>query len=188
MAFMTDTPASLLERLRLPHEQQAWSRFVALYTPVIYFWARRIGLQESDASDLVQDVFIVLLKKLPGFTYDRQGSFRAWLKTVTLNHWRAKRRLASARRTTGQPLPEPAAKEAEAFWEQEYRERLVGQALRLMQNDFEPNTWQACWQMVVDGRPAAEVARKLGVSVGTVYAAKCRVLARLRQELAGMMD
>jgi RNA polymerase sigma-70 factor, ECF subfamily len=185
---MTETPASLLERLRMPEERQAWNRFVALYTPVIYHWARQMGLQESDASDLVQDVFTLLLKKLPEFTYDRQGSFHAWLKTVTLNHWRSKRRLASTRREAGGRLPEPAAKEAEAFWEQEYRQHLVAQALRVMQSDFEPNTWQACWQLVVDGLPASQVAKKLGVSVGTVYASKCRVLARLRQELAGLMD
>ena len=57
-----------------------------------------------------------------------------------------------------------------------------------MQTDFEPKTWKACWAMVVEDRPAAQVAEELGISVGTVYAAKCRVLARLRQELAGLLS
>jgi RNA polymerase sigma-70 factor (ECF subfamily) len=185
---MTTTHVSLLERLGRPHERQAWERFVELYTPLLWSWARQVGLQESDASDLVQDVFILLLEKMPQFTYDRHGSFRAWLKTVTLNKWRETRRRASARREGG-PLPDQGAGDGpEAFWEAEYRRHVVGQALRVMQADFEPKTWQACWEMVVDGQPAARVAAKLGVRVGTVYAAKCRVLARLRQELAGLLD
>jgi RNA polymerase sigma-70 factor (ECF subfamily) len=186
---MTATPVSLLERLRQPNQQEAWDRFVALYTPLIYGWARRVGLQESDAADLVQEVFTTLLAKLPGFVYDRHGSFRAWLKTVTLNQWRASCRKTAARREQGGTPPDVAAPdELEAFWEGEYQRHVVGQALRIMQADFEPNTWRACWEMVVDGLPAARVAQKLGVSVGTVYAAKCRVLARLRQELAGLVE
>jgi RNA polymerase sigma-70 factor (ECF subfamily) len=57
-----------------------------------------------------------------------------------------------------------------------------------MRTDFEAKTWQACWDVVVDGQPPANVAERLGVSVGTVYAAKCRVLARLREELTGLVD
>jgi len=186
---MTATPVSLLERLRQPNDPEAWGRFVALYTPLVYTWARRVGLQESDAADLVQDVFTLLLQKMPHFVYDRQGSFRAWLKTVTLNQWRANCRRMAARHEEDVPPPDLAAPDdGEAFWETEYRQHVVGQALRVMQTDFEPQTWQACWAMVVEGEPAARVARKLGVSVGTVYAAKCRVLARLRQELEGLMD
>jgi RNA polymerase sigma-70 factor (ECF subfamily) len=190
---MTGTPVSLLERLRQPDDHAAWDRFVALYTPLIFAWARQVGLQESDAADLVQDVFTLLIQKMPHFVHDRQGSFRAWLKTVTLNHWRANcRRAANRMQGSGAstaPLPEPVAtNELEAFWEAEYRQHLVGQALRIMKADFEPKTWQACWEMVVDDQPAALVAQKLGISVGTVYAAKCRVLARLRQELSGLVD
>jgi RNA polymerase sigma-70 factor (ECF subfamily) len=186
---MTATPVSLLERLRRPNEPEAWGRFVALYTPLIFTWARRVGLQESDAADLVQDVFALLVQKMPHFVHDRQGSFRAWLKTVTLNQWRANCRRAATRREGPGPLPDVAAPdELEAFWEAEYRQHVAAQALRVMRTDFEPQTWQACWEVVVDGQPAAQVARRLGVSVGTVYAAKCRVLARLREELAGLVD
>jgi RNA polymerase sigma-70 factor (ECF subfamily) len=67
---MTRTPASLLERLRQPFEPEAWARFVALCTPLIYSWARHLGLQEQDAADLVQDVFVTLLQVLP--------TFRSW--------------------------------------------------------------------------------------------------------------
>jgi RNA polymerase sigma-70 factor (ECF subfamily) len=186
---MTGTPVSLLERLRQPDEGEAWGRFVALYTPLLYSWARRVGLQESDAADLVQEVFTVLVQKLPDFAYDQHRSFRAWLKTLTLNKWREGRRRAGARREQPQGLAEPAAPDQlEAFWETEYHQHLAAHALRIMQADFEPQTWQACWELVVNDRPAAQVARELGLSVGTIYAAKCRVLARLRQELVGLVD
>jgi len=85
---MDTTPGSLLERLRQPGQPEAWRRFVQLYTPLLFHWARRLGLQEQDAADLIQDVFLVLARKLPDFTYDRRQSFRGWLRTVTLNKWR----------------------------------------------------------------------------------------------------
>src|SRR5438093_11617398 len=84
---MNTTPVSLLERLHQPNEQQAWEQFVELYTPLLYHWARRTGAQPTDAADLVQELFLLLLRKLPEFTYDRQRSFRAWLRTVAHNHW-----------------------------------------------------------------------------------------------------
>jgi DNA-directed RNA polymerase specialized sigma24 family protein len=77
---MTTTPASLLERLRQPFDQESWGRFVALYTPLIYSWGRRVGLPDPDAADLVQDVFTTLIEVLPSFTYDRQKSFRRWIE------------------------------------------------------------------------------------------------------------
>lgn len=185
---MTSTPVSLLERLRHPVDQEAWSRFVDLYSPVIYSWGRQVGLKESDAADLAQDVFTILVQKMPSFAYESGGSFRAWLRTVTLNKWRENLRRHAARREGGGPVPDLPTREADSFWDGEYRQHVIAQALRVMQADFEPQTWKACWMMVVDGQPAAQVAAQLSLSTGTVYAAKCRVLARLRQELAGMLD
>jgi RNA polymerase sigma-70 factor (ECF subfamily) len=187
---MNTTPASLLERLRAPHERDAWDRFVELYTPFLYYWARRIGLQESDASDLVQEVFSVLLQKLPEFSYDRGRSFRAWLRTLTLNKWREKQRRAGGRREEGDDaLPHLAGTDpAEEVWEAEYQQCLVRRALEIMQREFQPATWKACWAMVVEERPAAEVAAELGLSPGAVRSAKFRVLSRLREELEGLLD
>jgi RNA polymerase sigma-70 factor (ECF subfamily) len=187
---MNTTPSTLLERLRQPDPHDAWERFVRLYTPLLFSWARGIGLQESDAADLVQDVFTALLQKLPEFTYDRHRSFRAWLRTVTVNKWRETQRRAAATLVTGvENLAELAgAAPEDAFWETEYRNHLVGHALELMRADFEPTTWKACWEFVVSGRPAAAVAAELGTTVDVVYNAKSRVLRRLRQELDGLMD
>ncbi len=78
--------------------------------------------------------------------------------------------------------------DAEGAWEAEYRELLVARALELMQDEFQPATWKACWEVVVAGRPAAEVAAELGLTIGAVYAAKSRVLRRLRRELDGLLE
>jgi RNA polymerase sigma-70 factor (ECF subfamily) len=187
---MNTTSASLLQRLRQPDEQAAWERFVQLYAPLLSCWARRLGLGEADADDLVQDVFTTLVQKLPEFRYDPRKSFRGWLRTLLLNRWRDQARRQGAARVGGHQavLETLAAPEEEAFGEAQYRQHLVSLALRLMQAEFAPATWKACWQHVVEGRPAAEVARELGIRVGSVYVAKSRVLCRLRQELQGLFD
>lgn len=187
---MTRTPASLLERLRHPFDPEAWSRFVTLYTPLIYAWARRAGLQEQDALDLVQSTFVTLLRVLPGFSYDRNQSFRRWLRTVTLNTWRNTLQRPDNRPRKGAEgidlLQVPD--DLESAWESEYRQHVVARALSVMRADFQEATWKAYWEVVVTGRPAADVAAEFGMTVGAVYAAKVRVLARLRQELEGLLD
>jgi RNA polymerase sigma-70 factor (ECF subfamily) len=185
---MESTSASLLQRLRQPADEQAWARFVDLYTPLLFHWARRSGIGEAEAADLIQDVFCALLRKMPGFAYDPQRTFRGWLRTVLLNQWRTK-----LRRRAEQALPADDPRLAEdgaqaQLAEQEYREYLIKRALQVMQTDFQPLTWQACWQHVALGRPVAEVAAELGMTIKAVYLAKARVLRRLREELGGLWD
>ena len=185
-----DTSASLLERLRQPSEQDAWARFVQIYTPLLFYWALRAGFQESDAADLIQEVFAQLVVKLPEFTYDRHKNFRAWLRTVTLNKGR------EIRRRAGVSVPLQVADldnmaesaESDSLSDVEYRQHLVGRALQLMQAEFPASTWKACWETTVCGRPTVEVAAELGIRPDAVYVAKFRVLKRLRQELAGLFD
>jgi RNA polymerase sigma-70 factor (ECF subfamily) len=188
---MDQTPISLLERLRRPGERGAWDRFVEIYTPLLWSWAGRTGLQASDAADLIQDVFVTLLRTLPEFRYDSSRSFRSWLRTLAGNRWRDLcRRRAAAGRQGREPLPEELAgpDPGEEVWEEEYRKHLATRALRLMQAEFQPATWKACWRIVAEGRPPAEVARELGITLAAAYAAKARVLHRLREELAGMLE
>jgi len=167
----------------------AWGQFIRLYAPLIFHWGRRAGLQPDDAADLVQDVLATLLKKLPDFQYDRGKSFRAWLRTVTMNHWRDR-----LKRRATRPLPRHDAGLAgedllDQMIEREYRQALTGRALRLMQAEFQPRIWKACWKHAVEGRPpAAAVAAELGMTAGGVYAATCRVLGRLRTAPDGRLD
>jgi RNA polymerase sigma-70 factor (ECF subfamily) len=187
---MYTTDPALLERLRRPGQPEAWTRFVALYTPLLHYWARHHGLENQDAEDLVQEVLTLLVQTLPGFAYRAHGSFRSWLYTVTLNKLRdrTRRRALPITRGSGQLTRAADSYDAAWFTEEEHRQYLVRRALEIMRREFEPTTWKACWEFVAAGRPAAEVAAGLGISQKAVYMAKYRVLRRLRQELAGLLD
>ncbi|HZZ80248.1 MAG TPA: sigma-70 family RNA polymerase sigma factor, partial [Gemmataceae bacterium] len=155
-----------------------------------FSWTKRLQLGDHEATDLVQDLFVVLVEQLPRFVYDGRGSFRAYLKTILLNRWRNHlRRRATEKIDHGLSVNEVVAGHAlPEFEEAEYRAYLVGRALALMQDEFQPATWKACWEFVVNSRPAADVAAELGLSINAVYLAKSRVLRRLREELAGLVD
>jgi len=184
---MNTTNASLVERLREPSAAEAWERFVRLYGPLLLHWARKLGLRDQDAADLVQDVLVVLVRKMPEFQYQPNRTFRGWMRTVLINKWRDRphRGPAAPLDSAIQPVAIPEDDDLE---EREYRLYVLGRALRMMADDFEPATWQACWETVVAGRPAADVAAELGITVNALYLAKSRVLGRLRRELAGLLD
>jgi RNA polymerase sigma-70 factor (ECF subfamily) len=187
---MNTTSVSLLEQLRHAPDEAAWTRFVHLYGPLLFRWARQAGLDEADAGDLVQDVFVILLKELPRFQLDPAHSFRAWLKTVVLNRWRNQvKRQARAPAHIGDGfLADVPAADNSLFEEQEYRRQLLLRALELLRDEFQPATWKAFHEHGMNGRPAAQVAAELGMTDGAVYAAKCRVLGRLREHLRGFLD
>ena len=186
---MIPTSPTLLQRLKNPADHEAWTRMVFLYTPLLQEWARRSGAKGPDVNDLVQEVFVILLRELPRFDYDLNGSFRGWLKSVTVN-----KRMEILRRSGKDALVQSlehsdlsVPSECDEFAEQEYRNHLVNRAWELLQTDFEPVTQAAFWQTVVLGRSTAEVAQELGVSTVVVYQAKSRVLRCLRAELAGLV-
>lgn len=188
---MDSTSHSLLDQLRRADRAAAWPRFVHLYTPVLLRWAARLGVPPSDRDDLIQIVYATLLRVLPTFDYSRDRSFRAWLYAVVANKWKDARRKKQpvAMAPDGSAFPEPAVPDpAAAIDEAEYRAVLAARMATLIRADFTAATWQAFWATVVDERPAADVAAELGLSANAVYLARSRVLARLRQELAGLMD
>ena len=184
MVATNTTPVSLLERLRKSEDSTAWNRFVALYTPLLYHWLQNAGLTSEDAADLVQDVFTKLLTLLPHFKYDPSKSFHGWLRTITLNSRRdlLRRQKPTAGLEADVWSPDPI----DSFIEREYRSKLALRAMQILRADFHPQTWQAVWDLVVEGRAAADIAGQTGMTIQAVYAAKCRVLARLRQELQGL--
>lgn len=186
--IMPPTSASLLHRLCQPDaDEEAWSRFVQLYTPLLYYWARQVGLQQEDASDLVQDVLMVLLRKLPELKYNPQLSFRGWLRTVLKNRWldHVRRRKPDLQAMDLEELP---SLERDPFGETEYLTCLTKQGLKLIQGDFDPVVWQTFVLYVLEDVPAGEVASRLSVTVNQVYLAKSRVLQRLRTELDALTD
>ncbi len=184
---MHTTSGSLLERLRNPNEQEAWNRFADLYTPLLYYWLRRLGLPENDAADLIQEVFLTLVVKLPTFHYQQDGTFRGWLRTLTINKYREAQRRKKL--PTVDLLSDIAVHDGQNQREEsEYRQQLVQQMLKILEEEFPPSTWQYFQAYVIAGRDPLEVAAQFRVSVGTVYTAKSKVLGRLREELAGLLE
>jgi RNA polymerase sigma-70 factor (ECF subfamily) len=176
---------SLLVRLR-DADAASWSRFVRLYRPLLLSWTRRYNLQSADAEDLIQDVLLRVNQNLNRFDRQRDGSFRKWLRTICLNRIRE---IARARKLTlFDSLDDLPAPEEEAFWESEYRQKLIASALMLMKTDFEESTWRACWEQVMSERNPQEIAVALGMTVESVYSARSRVLKRLRDELREFLE
>lgn len=161
-----------------------------LYTPLLYHWGQRLGLSSHDLADFVQDLLTLLVVRLPEFTYDSRQSFRSWLKTLVVNKWRDRMR----RRNAPEPasgldrLPDGTTDPAEVLCEVEYREYLVGRVLLYVRSEFPPSIWQAFWEVTVEDKPPQQVAGELQLSLNSVYLAKSRVLRRLREELAGLLD
>lgn len=185
------TSSSLIERA-IARDDDAWRRLSAFYGPMAYRWARQAGLQSQDAADVVQEVFGSVATHLAGFHRDHPGdSFRGWLWTITRNKVRDHyRRRAARAEDDGAAAQARLSQAAESISDSSAQpaDALIGLAQRvlaLVQGDFAPRTWQAFWRTTVDGIVAREVARDLGMSVGAVYMAKSRILARLREELTG---
>jgi RNA polymerase sigma-70 factor (ECF subfamily) len=194
---MAETPVSLLDRLRLAPDPASWRRLVELYTPLIRDWLRRHFLQDSDLDDVTQDVLGVLVRELPHFHHDlRPGAFRRWLRTVTANRlrtfWRARRArpLAQGDGDHDQMLAELEDPESRLsrLWDREHDRHVVRRLLQMLEPEFEGPTWQAFRLLVLEGKRTAEVACELGVTANAVRIAKSRVLSRLRQEVAGLID
>lgn len=166
------------------NQQQAWETFVGLYTPLIFYWARKVGLKQADAADLVQEVFAIVFRKLPDLKYDRQGSFRGWLRTVTLNKYREQRRkkalpiVDATESLMGQLASIP---QAESTWDIDYGRMLLKQAMDQMECDFEPATWQALKSVMSQTLSVDQAAQEHGVSTWTIYSARSRLMRRLRE-------
>jgi RNA polymerase sigma factor (sigma-70 family) len=197
MAELPVTRVTLLARLRDGNDADAWREFVALYAPVVYGFARKRGLQDADAADLMQDVLRSVAAHMPQLEYDRaKGTFRGWLYTITrnkvYNFLNSQRRRPRGTGDSGaqQRLEQEPNRDGEpdADWEREYQKRLADQAMERVRGEFQPATWQAFWKTAVDGRGAQQVAAELKMSPGAVYVAKSRVLSRLREEVQVLQE
>ena len=194
---LSSTSLSLLDRIRC-HQAEAWSRFVDLYGPLVYRWARQSQLQSSDAADVVQEVFRSVAANLENFRRDRPGdSFRVWLRTVTKNKVRDHFRQCSSQPVGvggpdgDQSLEQSQMPQADIEDSQETiaaSTQLVHRVLEMVQCEFTHKTWRAFWRVVVDEQKPSQVADELQMTIGAVYMAKSRVIRRLHDELDGLLD
>jgi RNA polymerase sigma factor (sigma-70 family) len=197
---MDDSPAtrrSLIVKLRDPADDSAWGEFVAIYGPLVYLLARRKGLQDADAHDLCQEVFRTVARAIERYDPDpARGRFRGWLSRITRNllinfltrrpsRFRGSGSTSVQELLEAQPADDPSAT---AVFEAEYRRRVFRWAADEVQGEFAPSTWRAFWLTAVDGRTPGDAAAELGLSVGAVYIARSRVLARLRARIEQLGD
>lgn len=186
------TRVCLLTRMKDGANADAWGEFVRQYGPVVYGFARKRGLQDADASDITQEVLRSVSRYVGRMEYDpARGTLRGWLYTVTRNKifnflssrrnrpcgsggWINQERLDAVPDESTHP---------DWQWELEYRRVLSARAMGLIKHEFQVNTWKAFWGTAVEGRRAADVGAELGMAPGAVYVAKCRVRARLRNEV-----
>jgi RNA polymerase sigma factor (sigma-70 family) len=186
------TRITLLGRLRsTPNDPAAWNEFVKWYGQKIYVWCRAWGLQEADAQDVTQDVFLKLSSRMQDFSYDPNGSFRAWLKTVTHHAWQD---YLSKKRKPGQGVGSEAAfgllEAVEArddlarYLADAADQELLLEAATRVRLRIAPRTWDAFQLLAVEGLSGAEAAKRLGMKVATVFVARSKVQRMLREELA----
>lgn len=194
---MSDTPASLLERLRLEPDQVSWRRLVDLYQPMLTTWLRRYTLQATDLEDVQQEILSVVVREISTFQYQGQrGAFRCWLRRIMVNRlrtfWREQRKRSDlgdgrAMAELIEQLEDPASG-LSRLWDAEHDRYITRRLTELLRGEFEPATWCAFEHLVFQGRSTAEVARRLNMTPNAVRLAKSRVLRRLRQEIQGLLD
>jgi RNA polymerase sigma-70 factor (ECF subfamily) len=185
------TRASLLLQIRDGGNRAAWLEFMKIYGPVVYGFARKRGLQDADAADLMQEVMRAVSSAIGRLEYDpSQGSFRGWLFTITRNKvytflsTRRNRAQAAGDSTTARILDEQVdPNDGSEEWELEYQRRLAALAIDRVKHEFQESTWSAFRLTAVDGLAPADAARQVGISPGAVYVAKSRVLARIKAEV-----
>jgi len=192
MNLSPETRVSLLLRVRDPADQQAWHEFVEIYWPVIVRLARRKGLQETDADDLAQTVMMSIAKSIERREHDRQQArFRTWLNRVVQNAiLNALTRRKPDRAAGGSGLQDvleqqPSQRHLDSdLLKLEYRREVFRWAARQIQCEFEAATWNAFWLTTVEEKSCEEAAQITGKQVGSVYAARSRVMRRLREKVA----
>jgi RNA polymerase sigma-70 factor (ECF subfamily) len=195
-AALKTTSISLLQRLQASRPDETdWHRLQDIYLPLIRQWLGRVPGLGEEASDLAQEVLIVVVREIPRFERQREGSFRAWLRQVTVNRLRTHRKQRARRPAVGldpadgfiERLADPNGDLARE-WDLEHDRHVFQQLLTIVRPDFGSAAWKIFQQFALEGLPAAEVAAKTGVSVNAVIQAKARILKRLREEAGELLN
>lgn len=197
MSELPETRHSLLLRVKQRGDVEAWREFVEIYEPVIYRLARGKGFQHADAQDLVQEALIAVSSAIDRWDPDPgRGTFRGWLFRIARNmminfvtrgrpHNKGGGGTSFLRLVEQQPAPDA---DSGTIVDREYKAELFRWAARQIRGEFHESTWAAFWRTSVEGRPIQETADDLGLSVGAVYAARSRVMARLKRKIGQAVE
>jgi RNA polymerase sigma-70 factor (ECF subfamily) len=193
---MDVTRQSLLLRAQTG-DADAWKDLTDLYRPLLLTWLDRQQVPKNDSDDLVQEILLAIFQYLPAFRHSgHPGAFRAWLRTIACNrardYWRARKHHTPASggsdvKDVLNQIQDPES-ELNRQWDEEHDRYVLRCLLDLMEQEFEPSTLRAFRRLALEGASGAEVAGELGLSVAAVYVAKSRVLQKIREHAAGLID
>jgi RNA polymerase sigma factor (sigma-70 family) len=196
------TRQSLIARLKDWRDSASWRDFFDTYWKLIYGVARKAGLSDAEAQDVVQDTIIGVAKKIPDFHYDPAvGSFKSWLMQLTRwriadqfrkkcyesgGEWRLREQATG---TAGaDDRPDPAGFDLERAWEEEWDKAVMEQSLQRARQNADPLQYQLFYLHVVKQVPAREVARQMKVKLPEVYFAKYKLSALVKREIRSLEE
>lgn len=191
MQDLDQTRQSLLLRLAQCSDS-AWEEFVSVYEQSIYRFCRSVGLQDAEALDATQNVLLAVYKKIDQWNHDpTKGKFRGWLlrvaRNIAVDEVRRRKRGAVA---TGDSSVHRLLDNVSKVYESEstafaveYRKALFHWAAQRVKPEVKESTWRAFWLAAVNGESPEQIAKRLEMSIGAVYTAKCRVVTRIRKVL-----
>jgi RNA polymerase sigma factor (sigma-70 family) len=193
------TRQSLLSRLRDWQDQDGWREFFDTYWRLIYNVARKSGLGDSEAQEVVQSTFIYLSRRMRNFRYEpARGSFKSWLRVVTRSRISVYRRSELAREVfireplpgegdeggcALEQLPDPAADVLDEVWQREWEENLLSTAYRRLRSKVSAQQLLIFRLATAGDLPLTQVAKKLEVNLAQVYLARHRVGRLLKAEV-----
>lgn len=190
MTLFPETRATLLAALKSREDRAAWDEFVVVYQPVFYRMARRRGMQDADAQDLVQQVLMRISAAIGRYEGQPEIRFRHWLRRLANNAIatalsRKPRDLAEGGSAT-MPLNADdvsISSELSQEIEAEYERELYLRATATVRNEVNPETWRAFELTMIEGLSCEVAAEKIGKAIGTVYAARSRIVRRLSEQI-----
>jgi RNA polymerase sigma-70 factor (ECF subfamily) len=168
-----------------------WCHLVDSYGPFVRNILTRKGLQDACADDVGQNVMAVVIRKLPEFDRQRTGSFRSWLRRITVNCLRdyvkssQYRRRASGNDDSHQliELLEDANSDFTHMWNREHAHHVLNELLKAVAQDFAPSSIEAFRRLALNDESVDDVARDLGMTTNACFIARSRILKRLRELL-----
>lgn len=184
------TRRSLLSRLRDLDDRESWRTFFDLYWRMLYNVARRAGLTEADAQDVVQETVVAVARQMPEFRYDRsKGTFKHWLFRIVRRRVADHLRRVYRQPPTGELAFDPLAEDDDSAssvatdsvgefgeaWEQEWEQTVLDAAVAQVRAQVNPKHFQVFDYCVRQGWPAGKVASTLGMNIAQVYLARHRI-------------
>lgn len=183
------TRRSLLSRLRDLEDRESWQTFFDLYWRLLYNVARRAGLTDVDAQDVVQDTVMAVAREIPQFRYDpERGSFKQWLLRIlrrrVSDHFRRHYRQPALAGVSPEMLEGTGDADAIVMrdgmslsdaWDQEWERSVLDAAIAQVRAQANPKHFQVFDYCVLKEWPAAKVASTLGMNAAQVYLARHRV-------------